>query len=689
MGLRHDNFVDLTANTTVTPEAGGAAVAIQYAHGYIDLTNRFRTVMSYNEQCIAGGFNCTRIPHFSNPSVSFNNVSGYASAVLATTGNVSNAHERQALNDTRDTTANFRTALASLTGPGAISFVLPAYSIVESAGTIQIPVARHVGSTGSVSISYASASGSATSGSDFTGVSGTLSWADGDTTTKFISVSILQDAVLEGPETFSIALSSPTGGATIGSGLIATTVTIRDDELDNFPAACAIGPGWTTPPGATTGWIVASDDYYGATCSLKSNVMANATVGAVNKAQIQFAGNFVAGNITFARRVSSESGWDCFRFLVDGVTQGVGGSCAGIGGTGASGELGWGVVSIPVTAGFHTLVWSYEKDDSATGGSDAAWIDSVVLPLAPTIAKQSDFNGDGKSDMVYRNDQTGQVYIVGRNGLAAGPVSGFAVTVPNLSWKIVGMADFNGDGKADILYRHDTTGQVFVYLMDGTSIIGSGFVLTEANLAWKIIAAADFNGDGKADILYRNDVTGQVYVYFMNGTVLAGGGGFIVTVPNLSWKIVGVGDFNGDGKADLLYWNDTTGQVYVYFVNGATTIGGGFVLTESNLNWKIISVADFNGDGKADILYRHDVTGQVYVYFGNGATTNGGGFIVTAPNLSWKVVATGDYNGDGKADLLYRNDVTGEVFIYLVNGSTTTSGGFVYTEPNLAWKVLN
>ena len=114
------------------------------------------------------------------------------------------------------------------------------------------------------------------------------------------------------------------------------------------------------------------------TCSLKANAIANS-----QKAQIQFAGTFVAGNITFDRKVSSEPGWDCFRFFIDDVPQAVGGTCSNIGLVGASGEVAWGAVSVPITAGMHTVKWSYEKDTTDVSGQDTAWIDSVVLPLVP------------------------------------------------------------------------------------------------------------------------------------------------------------------------------------------------------------------------------------------------------------------------------------------------------------------
>jgi len=194
-------------------------------------------------------------------------------------------------------------------------------------------------------------------------------------------------------------------GSVIGAST--ATVTITDNEAGVFPSNCAMPTtGWSTPAGATTGWQVSTDNAFEGQCSLKNMPLIDGGAGVANvsRAQIQFSGNFVAGNITFARRVSSEDTYDCLRFLIDGVEKDIGGRCSGVGGIGASGEVAWGNVSVPVTAGARTLRWSYEKDADTIGGLDSAWIDALVMPLAggvgppppppppPPIAIKPEFN---------------------------------------------------------------------------------------------------------------------------------------------------------------------------------------------------------------------------------------------------------------------------------------------------------
>ena len=114
--------------------------------------------------------------------------------------------------------------------PGTLAFTQVAQTVSETAGSVTFSVSRTDGSKGAVSVNYATASGSATAGSDFTSTAGTLDWVDGDSANKTINVPLLDDALVEADETFTITLSGAGGGASIGTASTAT-VTIQSDEV--------------------------------------------------------------------------------------------------------------------------------------------------------------------------------------------------------------------------------------------------------------------------------------------------------------------------------------------------------------------------------------------------------------------------------------------------------------------------
>jgi hypothetical protein len=114
-----------------------------------------------------------------------------------------------------------------LPSAGTFQFTASNYPVNENDGTVVLTVTRTGGSSGAVSVSYATANGTATAGSDYSAASSTLSWANGDTANKTITVPILNDSTPESSETFTVALSNPTGGATLG-GIASVTVTIID-----------------------------------------------------------------------------------------------------------------------------------------------------------------------------------------------------------------------------------------------------------------------------------------------------------------------------------------------------------------------------------------------------------------------------------------------------------------------------
>ena len=100
-------------------------------------------------------------------------------------------------------------------------------------------------------------------------------------------------------------------------------------------------------------------------------------------------------------------------------------------------------------------------------------------------------------------------------------------------------------------------------------------------------------------------------------------------------------------------------------MNGTTTDFQGSPATVSDLNWEIKGVGDFNGDGSSNILWRNSSTGEVYIWLMNGLNVASQGSLGKV-DQNWQIKRTGDFDGDGKADILWRNAITGQL-LYLVH----------------------
>jgi peptidyl-Asp metalloendopeptidase len=123
-------------------------------------------------------------------------------------------------------------------------------------------------------------------------------------------------------------------------------------------------------------------------------------------------------------------------------------------------------------------------------------------------------------------------------------------------------------------------------------------------------------------------------------------------------------------------------------VGSAFTTSGQIIYTEPNPQWRILAAADANGDGRSDLFWRAESTGQIYLMLMNGPAITSGGLVYAEPDLLWQPVAIGDYDGNGRSDLLWRNELTGQVYLMLLDGFSVAGGAVVHTEPNPAWGIL-
>ncbi len=313
-----------------------------------------------------------------------------------------------------------------------------------------------------------------------------------------------------------------------------------------------------------------------------------------------------------------------------------------------------------------------------------------------------DFNGNGKTDLVKLwNDEglftadvhlsTGSAFNIGRWATKQGSYS------DDMKWFV---GDFNGDGKTDLMkvWNHDGTMYSDVHISTGSSFVMQRWASAQGGM-WEDMewVVGDFNGDGKDDLMkYWNDggmFTADVHVSTNGSFVMhrwaTRQGAF---GKDQHWT---TGDFNGDGKLDLVkIWND--GGMFSTDVHLST--GSAFNMARwatkqgsygDVMKW---AVGDFNGDGRDDLVKVWNVNGQMYsdVHTSTGSAfniarwaTNQGAMF---DGILWSI---GDFNGDGKDDLIKVWNHDGQMYsdVHISTGSAfqmnrwaSAQGGFWDTQ---------
>ena len=249
--------------------------------------------------------------------------------------------------------------------------------------------------------------------------------------------------------------------------------------------------------------------------------------------------------------------------------------------------------------------------------------------------------------------------------------------------------DFNGDWKNDVLARWTSSAVLKLYAGNGTGSLSVG---AQISTGWggfnAIDTAGDLSGDGALDVLARQTSTGDLWLYRGNGK-----GGWILprVRAGTGWQvmnaIVGVGDFDGDGRPDIVARLASNGDLYLYPGNGAS----GFrprvrIATGWNRYDIVIGAGDVNGDGRADLLAREKSTSRLWLHTGTGAGSIASSTVIsTGWNGFTAIMAPGDFTGDRVPDVLAR-DRSGNLWLY----PRTAAGGWTARSlVSTGWNIVN
>lgn len=333
--------------------------------------------------------------------------------------------------------------------------------------------------------------------------------------------------------------------------------------------------------------------------------------------------------------------------------------------------------------------------------SDEGFVDvggSGIIDAAKTVnslTKQKiwrtkgDFNGDGISDLLWRNMRNGSTKIsdVTTTALDTNEIFLLPNSVPyqDPMFRIEATADFNGDKKNDIVWRNTGTGLTRTTTFNGRWSTGhSNFGFDNApyiDRSYVSLGVGDVDNDTFNDILWRNS-QGVSFISFMYYSFEA----YRTNDFDISPKLLSVGsaDFNGDGFNDFVFQNKAGALTMLYL---SSRVGLFESFGAPPKNYLAVAVGDYNGDKEPDILLKNTKTGALAIML-DAANPKQKVLYSVANNVvipkNHTILAPGDYDGDGKDDVMTRNTSTTEITRFNVAFNTNN---VVWSKTLLSGKV--
>jgi hypothetical protein len=253
-------------------------------------------------------------------------------------------------------------------------------------------------------------------------------------------------------------------------------------------------------------------------------------------------------------------------------------------------------------------------------------VSGTPAPAPITQTGNLGFTGNGSNAVIWQhtNGSLDSWFLNGVTGTRSVPLSPAAVLDPQ--WLVVGAADFNNDGYPDIVFQHQVTGALSLWYMRGTQLLSSVAFTPSgpSDPSWRVAGVADFNSDGRPDLLLQHRDTGMLVTWYLSGTSLLSS---VVLSPSgpldPAWKVVAVDDLDRNGRPDLVMQHSTTGMIVIWFMNGVQLTRSAMTTPTGPLDprWEVVAAADVNGDGRKDLIFQHAVTGQVLAWYMSGTTS--------------------------------------------------------------------
>jgi subtilisin len=280
---------------------------------------------------------------------------------------------------------------------------------------------------------------------------------------------------------------------------------------------------------------------------------------------------------------------------------------------------------------------------------------AIIAGMTVTVSQRGvpshpDVNGDGRADIMWQHITEGWLatwYLNGSSVMATLLLEGINRQL-DPDWRVVGSGDLNGDGHTDLVWQHRTGGWLAVWFLSGPRVISTEFLSINrvADTNWKIRGVGDLDGDGKGDLIWQHASEGWIALWTMNGSQVTSTRFLSIDrVPDLNWHVAAAADTDGDGLADIVWQHQTEGWLAIWFMSGPD-VTSTRLLSVNRMpdgNWHIRGAGDADGDGKGDLIWQNDQTGELALWRLNGSVVLGQSSlsITSVADTNWKVAGPG------------------------------------------------
>ncbi|MFH2126841.1 MAG: VCBS repeat-containing protein, partial [Pseudomonadota bacterium] len=299
------------------------------------------------------------------------------------------------------------------------------------------------------------------------------------------------------------------------------------------------------------------------------------------------------------------------------------------------------------------LWWEADGNQLKTWFMNGGEVQSVSAPGEALdigqwlLINTGDFNNDGVCDLLWWNPESGLAQVWYLSAAQGASTGGMAVQATADAGDITGnvtlsyTGDINGDGRTDIVWRDYATGQVTLWLMgsdgkpslNGPPTLGPGMSDggkpgVSGSLDWALRGVADMNADGKGDLVWQHATDGRVVVWNMGGAQASGLAEYQRDNAT-NWRVAGLGDMDGDVRRDIIWRNDVSGQVQAWLLRSGEPRYEERELrvsADAPTAWLLNATGDFCGDGCAEIYFKKEPEGEKRI-----VTLDGQAFTPGAP----------------------------------------------------------